>query len=121
MGRLLAGWRSLRHQPRQEPGRNFEGMSVPSVEEPQRQPYRAEPALPENVASVFAADSGASVTFLPSMAESLKPWAVTVMTPLMVVVTAATYFDVTLAVDVPAPASQPQPFAPGALDALPDW
>src|SRR3569623_944700 len=72
---------ALGDQPRQEPGRNFEGMSVPSVVEPQRQPYRDEPTFAANVAAVFAADSGASVPFLVSMFESLNPCAVTVTTP----------------------------------------
>src|SRR3569832_617726 len=109
------------YQPRQEPGRNFEGMSVPSVVEPQRQPYRAEPTLPANVARANALDIDTSVTFLVSMLLSLKPLAVTVITPSAVVVTESTYFDCTLALDVPVFDSQPQPLAPGAFEALPDW
>ena len=57
----------------------------------------------------------------PSIVLSLKPWAVTVMAPSAVLVTEATYLVVTLACDVPAPVSQPQPFTPGGLEALRDW
>src|SRR4051794_5819852 len=107
--------------PRQEPGRNFKGMSVPSAVEPQRQPYRAEPTFVRKTAGCVAVAIGTSVTFLPSIVPSLKPCAVTVIAPSAVLVTDATYFVVTLACDVPAPVSQPQPFTPGGLEALRDW
>ena len=43
--------------------------------------HRAWPALPANVAGMFGPGSGVSVSFLELLVPSLKPWAVTLMTP----------------------------------------
>ena len=88
---------------------------------PQVQPYKAEPTFVAKTAVVPALASGINVTNLVSIFPSLKPWAVTLIIPAASVTTAATYLVVALALEVPAPASQPQPFAPGGDDALPDW
>ena len=73
-----------------------------------------------NTEVVAAAAIGTSVTAFVSIWPSLKPCAVIVTTPLALVMTDATYLVVVLALDVPAPNSQPQPFAAGAAEAFPD-
>src|SRR5947209_7105565 len=87
----------LLNQPRQEPGRYLAGIDVPSAVEPQRQPYRAWPTFVANTAVAAAVAIGTSVTNWLSIWLSLKPCACTFTPPSMLVVTAWTYLDVTLA------------------------
>src|SRR6266567_3765655 len=95
-------------QPRQEPGRYFEGTFVPSTVAPQRQPYSVTVPALVPIAAVPAADSGSSVTTFPSIAVLLKPRVVTETRPSWLVVMVDTYFVPPVPVDV---ISQPHPLA----------
>src|SRR5713101_6525248 len=95
-------------QPRQEPGRYFEGRFVPSTVAPQRQPYSVTVPALVPTARVPADASGASVTSFASMLVLPKPCVVTVTRPFWLVTMVATYFV------PPTPAvviSQPHPLA----------
>src|SRR6266567_2121845 len=94
-------------QPRQEPGRYFEGTFVPSTVAPQRQPYSVTVPALVPMAAVPAADSGSSVTTFPSRVPP-KPCVVTVTRPFALVLMVFTYFVPPVAVDV---ISQPHPSA----------
>src|SRR5690242_5443734 len=101
------------YEPRQEPGRYFWARVVPSVEEPQRHPYRplpmsfVEPCATAGRIVPAALKSGRSVTCAPSTVV-LIPVTVAVTTPFASVAKPCTYFDA-------MPLSQPQLFAPGAV------
>src|SRR6266704_4777724 len=94
-------------QPRQEPGRYFEGTFVPSTVALQRQPYSVTVPALVPMAAVPAADSGSSVTTFPSRVPP-TPCVVTVTRPFALVLMVFTYFVPPVAVDV---ISQPHPSA----------
>lgn len=112
--------RRCRDQPRQEPGKNFNGIVVPSAEEPHLQPKRLEPELAW-VAAVAAADNGFRVRTRPLTSELTAPGAaalptvpvtVTVIMPVPVVVIELTYL---LEPAPPVDTSQPQALTPGKV------
>src|SRR5919106_3808144 len=86
------------YQERQEPGRYFDAMLVPSATAPQRQPNKPFPVLPMS-AGVSAAARGVNVTTWPVRPVIFCTVAVSMPSALLVML--LTYFD------VPA-ASQPQ-------------
>lgn len=92
----------------QEPGRNLAGMPL-VVAGPHVQPLTVTPG-----ASVTPDGKvGVRVIDFPSIVVSPKPWAVTVITPALLVATEATYFD-----ELPED-SQPQlPPLLGSVDAV---
>src|SRR5919197_3770635 len=81
---------SSTNYPRQEPGRYFGLTVVPSVDDPQRQPYSVWLEPVTNVAPVVAFDSGSSVT-TDVFTTVAMPCTVAFTTPFWSVWTALTY------------------------------
>ena len=88
---------------------------VPSVDDPQRHPYRVWLCEDDIVAVVVAFDNGTSVTNLVSTTVPM-PWTVAFTRPLASVCTPLTYFVCCETVRT----SHPQPLAAGGV-AGPDW
>ena len=78
--------------PRQETGRYFRPTSVPSADEPQRQPFRPVPISVVELATMLLI-IGAKVAFL-ALTWLPIPCIVTITIPLVSVATEATYFEV---------------------------
>src|SRR5215831_12784771 len=96
------------YTPRQEPGRYFAEMFVPSALRPQRQPVSAIGPELRLAATAGAAPTIGTSVMLPA---GSPPVVVTVTLPLSSVTTLLTYFEF--------PPSQPKLLAPGGVP--PDW
>src|SRR4029453_11245382 len=103
--------RSGSDQPRQEPGRNLVGTGA-AASGPQIQ-RAIEPPM-TGATTVLRSENGVRLTFLPSIWVASIFCAVTITTPVSLVVTDATYFDGATEL------SQPQLPAVGS-EPVPDW
>src|SRR5689334_10083034 len=79
-------------QPRQEPGRYFGLVVVPSAEAPQRQPNRPDPELVPHNAPPALVESGVSDTTVLFTAAAI-PWTVAVTRPLSSLEMPAIFFS----------------------------